>query len=158
MKLAMLERGAVLSDCGLYRYRLTRRWAAGSTCCFVMLNPSTADAMQDDPTIRRCINFARAWGHGALVVVNLYAFRATDPMDLQRAEDPSGPDNAMYVERETARAGQVVVAWGAHPWARATIAATLVHRPAFALALNGDGSPKHPLYVRGDATPVEWKP
>jgi hypothetical protein len=84
------DRGATLSDCGRYRYRLWRRWADGPTVLFVMLNPSTADADVDDPTIRRCIGFARSWGAGALEVVNLYAWRATQPAELKAAVGPVG--------------------------------------------------------------------
>src|SRR5262249_14212908 len=90
-----VRRAAVISDCGRYRYSLTRRWgdAAEPRALFVMLNPSTADAEQDDPTIRRCIGFAKAWGMGSLEVVNLYALRATDPAALLSAPDPIGPKN-----------------------------------------------------------------
>ena len=80
-----MKRSAEISECGKYRWWLRRRWADGPVVCFVMLNPSTADAEQDDPTIRRCIGFAQAWGCGALEVRNLFPFRATNPADMLKA-------------------------------------------------------------------------
>lgn len=82
---------------GDYRYRLGRAWAGGPTCTFIMLNPSTADADQDDPTIRRCVGFAKALGCGALEVVNLYAYRATNPRDLLRQDERVGPENDYWL-------------------------------------------------------------
>jgi hypothetical protein len=90
---------AVLSDCGTYRYRLGRRWAEGPVDVWIMLNPSTADATVDDRTIRRCMEFSRRWGAGALVVGNLFALRATDPAELVRHPDPIGPDNDEHLTR-----------------------------------------------------------
>jgi len=83
-------RSAVLSDCGTYRYSLTRRWSPGPLLGWVMLNPSRADALVDDPTIRRCVGFARRWGFAGIVVRNLYALRATDPRELSRHPAPVG--------------------------------------------------------------------
>lgn len=156
--------GAVLSDDGRYRYELTRTWGAEPQATFVMLNPSTADADVDDPTIRRCIGFAKSWGCGGLVVVNLYALRATDPADLWRADDPVGPDNdahlalALYLAARSS--GPVVAAWGAH--ARpdrvelfADVAASL-GVPLLALKVTKAGAPGHPLYLRADAEPLPW--
>lgn len=81
-----VERFADISDCGRYRWRLSRRWDDGPQACFVMLNPSTADGLDDDPTVRRCVRFARGWGYGELVVVNLFPYRATDPGELITAQ------------------------------------------------------------------------
>ena len=94
-----MKSDAVISDCGKYRYRLTRKWGYGRPCGFIMLNPSTADALHDDPTIRRCVGFAKAWGCGALIVVNLFAVRATSPREMMRADDPVGPENKEHVQR-----------------------------------------------------------
>src|SRR5262245_13227298 len=107
------QSSAELSPCGRYRYALTRTWGdPKKVVCWVMLNPSTADADQDDPTIRRCLGFSRAWGAGGLVVVNLFALRATDPDQLRIAADPVGPDNDSHLS--TAAFGRLVVAaWGA---------------------------------------------
>ena len=109
----LTEADAVISDCERYRYRLTRRWDDGPTCTFIMLNPSTADARKDDPTIRRCIGFARREGCAALLVINCFAFRATKPADLFAAEDPIGPENDRHIMAASLDAdGQVIAAWG----------------------------------------------
>src|SRR3989449_11540410 len=109
---------ACFSRCGTYRYALWRRWAAGPQVLFVMLNPSTADAQRDDPTIRRCIGFARRWGCGGIEVVNLFALRATDPRRLRYTRDPVGPENVAHLARAAGRASLVGAAWGADPAAR----------------------------------------
>ncbi|MEC9374624.1 MAG: DUF1643 domain-containing protein, partial [Planctomycetota bacterium] len=113
-----MRRTALFDPTGRYRYRLTRRFpdapADGPAACFVMLNPSTADAERDDPTIRRCIGFARGWGCATLDVVNLFAFRATRPADLRAAEDPVGPCNQRHVRAAIRRADMVIFAWGDH--------------------------------------------
>jgi hypothetical protein len=108
-----LEQNAILSTCGVYRYVLTRQVGPGErTATFILLNPSTADATQDDPTIRRCIGFSRLWGCGKLAVLNLFAFRATLPADLKRAADPVGPENKVWFDRTLT--GLVVCGWGVH--------------------------------------------
>lgn len=153
---------AVLSDCGRYRYRLGREWADGPTAVFVMLNPSTADALRDDPTIRRCIGYAQRWGCGALMVANLYAWRATDPADLWTTEDSVGPENdahlcaAVTIAAESG--GPLVAAWGAN--ARqdridAVLALPGMDRLA-ALAVTKSGQPRHPLYLKADLSPQPW--
>jgi hypothetical protein len=107
------DSGAELSPCRRYRYRLWRRWSDGPVVNFVMLNPSTADAEQDDPTVRRCVGFAKSWGAGGLVVTNLYALRSTDPKALWTADDPVGPENAFHLGSGALGADTVVCAWGA---------------------------------------------
>ena len=106
------QREAELSEDRLYRYRLTRIWGDGPRATFVMLNPSTADEHVDDPTLRRCMGFARAWGLGGLNVVNLSAFRATIPAELWRAVDPIGPDNDDYLRAAGASGEPLIAAWG----------------------------------------------
>lgn len=114
-----MKRDATISECGRYRYDLGRTWVepgdalADTYCTFIMLNPSTADGTQDDPTICRCINFAKSWGMGGLMVVNLFAWRATKPDDLLRAADPIGPENDRYIDEACRMAQFVVAAWGA---------------------------------------------
>lgn len=153
-----VERTAIISPDGVYRYRLTRRWSRGASLCWVMLNPSTADAQRDDPTIRRCIGFSRAWGYGALVVVNLFAFRATDQADLWRAADPIGPD-ADDLLRRARRGRDVVVAWGAARGAcgRATQVMGLLGHQALCLGVTRAGGPRHPLYAPRTVRPVQYK-
>src|SRR5688500_11357729 len=104
--------GAVFDRSGRYRYRLWRRWGDGGAVAFVMLNPSTADAERDDPTIRRCGGFARAWGFGSMVVVNLFALRSSDPQRLRRARDPVGRENDRHIIDVTGTSDAVVLAWG----------------------------------------------
>jgi len=157
---AEMRRSAEISLCLKYRYSLAREWAAGTRCLFVMLNPSTADAFADDPTIRRCIGFARAWGHGALEVVNLFALRSTDPAALRTAADPVGPNNDAILLEAARRADLVVAAWGKDPMARARAARVTAlvtrHHAMHCLVKNADGSPKHPLYVAADTALVPF--
>lgn len=140
---------AVLSADGQYRYELTRRWDnSTSTLTFVMLNPSTADASIDDPTIRRCIGFAQSAGFGGLRVLNLYAFRATQPKDMFRAIDPVGPENDSYISGLFA-GSTVIAAWGANarPDRVRQVRRLLANQRILCLGVTKDGHPKHPLYV-----------
>src|SRR5436309_3459089 len=106
---------AVISPDGLYRYILTRRWSAeGKTVVFIGLNPSTADDVRDDPTIRRCIGFAKSWGGSTLIMVNLFALRSTDPLALLRASDPVGPQNDSWLRSAVHAADVSIAAWGVH--------------------------------------------
>lgn len=136
---------------GRYRYLLSRRWAPGPAALFVMLNPSTADDLRDDPTIRRCVGFARRWRAPAVEVVNLYALRATDPRDLFAHGAPVGPDNDAAIADAAARAQTIVVAWGAHgardPRRVARVIELLRGRALACLGANAGGSPRHPLFV-----------
>lgn len=159
----LLRRTAHISPCGLYRYRLTREWSDTAPLPFVMLNPSTADADLDDPTIRRCMGFARREGAGGIVVVNQFAFRATDPDALRTAADPHGPENdAALAEaaREAAAAGMpIVCAWGTHG-GRSNRHITIIQASGVRLVCLGvtkDGHPRHPLYVRGDQPLVAFR-
>jgi hypothetical protein len=144
-----MKRLATISQCGKYRYALERSWGEGKGCVvWVMLNPSTADASIDDPTIRKCIGFTRRWGHERLIVVNLFAFRATDPGDMKRASDPIGPENEWRILDAVAQADMVVVAWGAHGgWMdRDEDVLMQLHYP-LCLGRTKDGHPKHPLML-----------
>lgn len=158
-----VERSAVISDDGVYRYRLERRWSPGFTVAWVLLNPSTADADTDDPTLRRIVGFSRRMGFGRAVVVNLYAYRATDPRALWRAADPVGPDNDRHL-RDALAGHVVVVAWGANAKPERIARFMEIHRGApgagrlHALAVTAAGQPRHPLHLRGDLTPQLWNP
>lgn len=165
-------RDAVLSEDGRYRYLLTRDWSDeagvpnGVTCTFVMLNPSKADATVDDPTITRCVGFAKASGHTGLRVVNLFALRATDPNELIRAGkvDAVGPDNDRHL-REAARlattaGGVVIAAWGAHDlaWDRAGAVFDIFGADMWCLGTTKQGAPRHPVRLPR-LTPLQrWKP
>jgi hypothetical protein len=149
----VLHRSAVISDCGKYRYRLTRELGGGcGNVLFVMLNPSTADAEKDDPTIKRCIGFARRWGYNALMVGNLYALRATDPRDLTYTDADHGPDWEYHMAGMAAHA-HIVVAWGTRGSSprRAYVEKFLKEYGVVkCMGRTKDGSPKHPLYLPDD--------
>lgn len=152
-----MERGAHIE--GHYRYRLWRRWEEGPEVVFVLLNPSTADGAVDDPTLRRCIGFARRWGMGGLQVVNLFALRATDPRALREAGDPVGPLNDQVLHEVAGNAARVVYGWGNHGvlFGRGeAVWRSLGSGQCF--GLTAVGQPRHPLYVRGDASLVPATP
>ncbi len=156
------ESAAVISPCGLYRYQLTRTWDSDlATVNFVMANPSTADASQDDPTIRRCLAFSRRWGYGSLVVTNLYAFRATDPRKLAEADDPIGPENEGWLFKTASNSEMVVCAWGNLGVAngRSKAVRKLLGSTStllFCLGVTNAIEPRHPLYVKADQELIPW--
>ena len=139
---------AVISDCSNYRYQLRRKWGVGSEATFVMLNPSTADHMQDDATIRRCRNFAAREGCGGMVVVNLFAIRTVSPAIMKSSEDPVGPENDRMLEQVlTSADGPIVAAWGAHGSFRNRSKEVLQKFPCnwMAFGFTHSGEPLHPL-------------
>lgn len=166
------QRATVFSPCRLYRYTLWREWDCDSlTGCaddlpnvesylmVIGLNPSTADETKDDPTIRRCVNFAKRWGYGALCMTNLFAWRDTKPANMKRAHNPVGEDNHHHLLSCAASAGLVLAAWGKNgsfqnqdinvrQWLSS------IGVPIYCLRKNGDGSPEHPLYVPAETTPI----
>ena len=146
-----VQSGAEFSACGRYRYKLWRVWdAAQPPVMFIMLNPSTADAKQNDPTIRRCIGFARDWGYGGVRVGNLYAWRTPYPSALRYAPDPIGKGNDTALHELAEGAALVVAAWGVHgAWlARAQAFRREFTRPLHALGITKSGEPAHPLRLR----------
>ncbi len=154
--------GAMFSPCKRYRYDLIRDLGRqGPTLTVVMLNPSTADATKDDPTIRRVIGFAKAWRYGAVHVFNLFALRATDPHEMLAADDPIGPENDAHLERALTAAKAdgrfVLAAWGVHGGHRSRdfyVRHKLVDGVAWkCLGQTQAGHPKHPLYVRKNVLP-----
>ncbi|OSP55040.1 DUF1643 domain-containing protein [Pseudoruegeria sp. SK021] len=153
---------AIYSDCERYRYSLTRTWDPdGRRVLFVMLNPSTATEVQNDPTVERCERRARALGYGAFRVCNIFAWRATDPRDMRAQADPTGPDNDRAIAEGCSWADTVICAWGTHgahlkrgPAVEALIRAqtsTPLH-----LGLSKAGHPKHPLYIAYTQQPELW--
>jgi hypothetical protein len=184
--------GAEISKCGKYRYRLWREWRGFATddnwhrmgdgkddldgagnrmgwpksVVFVMLNPSTADGEIDDPTIRRCVGFAKSWGYDRLEVINLFAYRATSPADLLALghdDDPVGIDNQRHVSIALDDAGLVVCAWGVHGAHLCQDETTLgwIHDQdcqTWALKLTKNGHPSHPLYLPAHLQPFVWTP
>jgi hypothetical protein len=149
--------GAILSADRRYRYLLTREWdPTRPKFGFLCLNPSTADESIDDPTVKRCMRFAENWGGGGILISNLFAYRATDPVELLSAEDPVGPENDKWIEHAIQLASATVAAWGCN--------GTLLGRDAMVLAryadrlsclrLTKDGHPGHPLYLPGSLRPI----
>ncbi|SMO92644.1 DUF1643 domain-containing protein [Ruegeria faecimaris] len=153
---------AVYSDCERYRYSLTRIWdPTGRKALFVMLNPSTATEVQNDPTVERCERRARALGFGAFQVTNIFAWRDTDPRKMRAAADPVGPENDMAILNGVDWADQVIAAWGTHGahLDRGTTVETLLRgtgQPMYHLGLTKDGHPKHPLYIAYTQNPEPW--
>jgi hypothetical protein len=153
---------AVYSDCEIWRYTLTRIWAPhGPRALFIMLNPSTATEVQNDPTVERCERRARALGFGAFRVTNIFAYRATDPRVMRAAADPVGPGNDAAILDSLPWADAVICAWGTHgahldrgPRVEAMLRAS--GRPLLALGVTQAGHPQHPLYIGYDRQPVAW--
>lgn len=152
--------GAVLSDDREYRYRLRRTWDTEKpTLAWIMLNPSTADETEDDPTIRRCLGFAESWGFGSLVVGNLFALRATDPDHLREHPAPVGPENDRHLREICDAAEQVVAAWGTNGAyrGRGVEVVGMLDADLFALDTTKDGHPVHPLYQPADTEPERYR-
>ena len=153
---------AVYSPCEKYRYSLTRVWdPAGGKVLFVMLNPSTATEVQNDPTVERCERRARVLGFGAFQVTNIFAWRDTDPRAMKAATDPVGPENDAAILAGVQWADQVIAAWGthgAHLGRGADVEAILRQSGAsiFHLGLSKAGHPKHPLYLPYAQSPERW--
>lgn len=158
--------GAIISQCGLYRYHLWRIWDdCLPVMVFVMQNPSTADAVDDDPTIRRCLGFARRDGFGGISVRNVFALRATDERELLTHRDPVGCENAAHLlaARNVSLMTRLVVAWGArlggkrlaHHYQTAEVC--LRPQSPYCLGITKAGAPKHPLYLRGDTPLTPWR-
>lgn len=152
-----MKKTARLSDCRTYRYELWRTWDESKPyAMFIGLNPSTADETEDDPTIRRCINFAKSWGYGGLCMANLFAYRATQPEDMKKASDPIGDKNDETLILLAENAGVIVGAWGndgvflnRSEDVRALIPEINV------LKVNKSGEPAHPLYLKSTLTPIK---
>lgn len=151
-----MTRQTIFSPCRTYRYALWREWIGGEGyAMFVGLNPSTADETQDDPTIRRCIAFAKAWGYAGLCMTNLFAYRATKPADMKVADDPIGTENDAHLLSLAQGAGVIVAAWGANGTHKGRDAEVRKLLPALhCLSLTKDRHPGHPLYLLKTLTPV----
>ena len=149
---------AGFSRCGRYRYWLRRSWdSSRPQCAFVGLNPSTADATSDDPTLRRCIDFAQRWGCGSLLLVNLFSLRATDPRELLGVDDPIGPRTNLWLHRAKRESQLIIAAWGngGALQGRGDTVATLLG-DARCLGITATGMPRHPLYCPKTTSPVPF--
>lgn len=152
--------GAKFSPCRRYRYSLWREWdTSKGSCVFIGLNPSTADESEDDPTIRRCIRFAKDWGYGRLVMINLFAIRATDPEVMKCSKNPIGSDNDMYLNTECTGADLVVAAWGNHGsflGRDQEIIFALKDIQMMCFKITNQGQPAHPLYQSANSELIEF--
>lgn len=156
------QSGAIFSPCGRYRYRLWRRWAEGPHVLWLMLNPSTADEVENDPTIARCIIRTKAMGHAGVEVANLYALRSTDPKALKGTTTPIGPGNSAAILEAADGAAMIVCGWGSHAQAgRVTDVVrqlTQAGHDLYALKVSDKtGQPCHPLYLSYDLQPTLWR-
>jgi hypothetical protein len=159
---------AVFSPCRTWRYVLRRRWAPGPVVAFILLNPSTADESENDPTITRCIDFAKRWGFSGLVLGNIFALCSTDPDALYEAKDPIGHspsgENDRWLDQIVREAeGCVVLGWGMHGTYMArgeAVAARLrAEHPGITLKAflrTKGGQPGHPLYIPASMELQEW--
>lgn len=153
---------AIYSDCERYRYSLTRIWdVSGRRVNFVMLNPSTATEVQNDPTVERCERRARTLGYGSFAVTNIFAWRDTDPKAMKAAPDPVGPENDSAISERATWADDVIAAWGTHGTHLSrgdAVKAVLfkLEKPIFHLGLSKAGHPKHPLYLPYVQQPERW--
>ena len=154
----LVNKNATFSDCQKYRYALSRTWnGKKKTILFIGLNPSTANEKIDDPTIRRCINYAQNWGYGSLLMVNLFAYRATLPSELKNVKNPIGNDNDLQIIEHSKKADIAVAAWGNE--------GTLLNRDKevkkilpnlMCLKINKSGQPSHPLYQKKDLKLIKY--
>ncbi|WP_415919270.1 DUF1643 domain-containing protein [Tateyamaria sp. SN6-1] len=154
---------AIYSPCERYRYSLTRVWdPSGRRVNFVMLNPSTATEVQNDPTVERCERRARTLGYGSFAVTNIFAWRDTDPKAMRAAADPVGPGNDAAIVERAGWADDVVAGWGTHGahLGRGAVVHDLLcqsGKPLFHLGLSKDGHPRHPLYIAYAQQPEPWR-
>jgi hypothetical protein len=168
----MIERKTIFSEDRKYRYTLWRQWSDDlfknrtkeGFIQFIGLNPSTADEILDDPTIRRCMRFAKDWGYMAMCMTNVYAFRASKPEDLKAKQWPCGNDaNFVHIFDVAKEAALIIAAWGTHASFIKVMPELIIETVQSAgkqlhhLGLNSDGSPKHPLYLKASTKPQLWK-
>ncbi len=153
-----MKKDAILSEDRKYRYVLSRIWdETKPTVMIIGLNPSTADETEDDPTIRRCINFATSWGYGGVYMLNLFAFRATEPHVMKESENPIGNDNNKYLEEYSNKCEKVVCAWGNDGDYKNRSKEILSKlKNVYYLKLNKSGEPAHPLYLSDSLIPTKF--
>ena len=155
-----MEKGAVISECQNYRYSLLRIWDESKPLIgFIGLNPSTADHREDDKTISRCIKFADSWGAGGFYMMNLFAYRATSPADMKKANEPIGQENDKYLLELKNKVEKIVLCWGnggLHQ-GRSKQVLELLQNDLYCIVTNKSGEPKHPLYIKGNAELTIYK-
>lgn len=151
-----MKTDAKLSNCRKYRYALWRTWDETKPSAMIVgLNPSTANETDDDPTLIRCINFAKSWGYGGVCMANLFAFRATAPSDMMAASDPVGLENDVWLSKLSADAGIVVAAWGNDGiYLGRSTEVKVALTNLYCIKMNKSGEPAHPLYLKSDLVPL----
>ena len=150
--MSTIKKSAVFSNCRKYRYSLTRSWnSADGYVLFIGLNPSVADETIDDPTLTRCINFAKDWGYGGLIMVNLFAYMSTYPIDLKKVKLPIGNNNNKHILKKQKKSQLTVAAWGNDGCflKRDKEVLKIISNP-MCLNINKSGQPAHPLYQKKD--------
>jgi len=154
---------AKISPCGKYRFYLQRSWdVTKKAVAFICLNPSTADETLDDPTVRRCVNYAKSWGYGTFYMLNLFAYRATDPKKMKSADRPIGNMNDFWIESITSECDMTICAWGndGGHLNRSDRVCFLMNEfgvEPHALVVNVSGEPSHPLYLKKDLKPQIYR-
>lgn len=156
---------AIYTDCEQYRFILTRKWSKTGQrhIAFIGLNPSTATEYQNDPTVARCINYAKAWGYDSMTMLNAFGYRSTDPKGLKSVADPNGKGNDRYILKECRTADFILLCWGTHAALNNRSEELLkklrtLDKPLHCLKLTQAGLPSHPLYLRKDLKPIIYKP
>lgn len=150
---------AIFSPSRKYRYVLWREWSEGNSAVFIGLNPSTADETKDDPTIRRCIGYAKEWGYAGICMLNIFAYRTTNPKELRLVEDPIGSENDKYLMRYLS-IGLNIACWGvggSHENRDQKVIELLGRENLMCLGQTKDGHPKHPLYLKSGIKPIKLK-
>ena len=153
-----MKKDAILSKDRKYRYVLSRIWNDSEPMImFIGLNPSTADEKEDDPTIRKCIDFAKNWGYGGFYMLNLFAFRATHPEDMFKENEPIGKDNDKYIKEYSKKCDKVMCVWGNNGVYKNRSKEVLeMLDNAYYLKLNQTGEPAHPLYLKSELVPIKF--
>jgi len=153
-----MNTGAKFSEDRVYRYLLWRKWSDFPCAMFIGLNPSTADENVDDPTIRRCVSFAKSWGCGGIHMLNLFAFRATKPEEMKKADDPYGPDNEDFLKTNLLISDPVVACWGIHGAFKNRAVEIRKLLPSLkCFGLTKAGHPRHPLYLSKETRLIDFK-
>jgi hypothetical protein len=151
-----MKRDAIISECGKYRYSLMREWNKNKgKVLFIMLNPSKADDKEDDPTVKRCINFAKDWGYGGLMIGNLFSYRTTYPKELFKTKYPEGKDNLKYIKQMIKRSDLVICAWGNKQGIPPKYLCELTDLHYLKLLADGK-TPGHPLFIKKDTKPKKF--
>ncbi|CAA6827015.1 MAG: Unknown protein [uncultured Sulfurovum sp.] len=154
-----MQKNAILSEDREYRYILSRIWDKTKPMVMIIgLNPSTADETEDDPTIGRCISFSKSWGYGGVYMLNLFAFRATEPKDMFKALNPVGSENDNFIEIYSKKVDKIICAWGNDGvYKNRSYHIRKKFNNLFYLKMNQTGEPSHPLYLKSDLLPQKWK-